>query len=135
MRVEPYREDEDSGDRNARYACAYGKNAKELFCWYDFEEWRDHFSMYEIPTPAECTFMNCELFTVKIVVGRWGDAREDDEEDRQENYQGSSYRRGGGWSGYGRGQARSYDEGEYGQGGRGGYRPRGRGNYRGGRGQ
>ena len=140
MRVEPYREEEDRGDREAKYACAYGSNARELLCWYSFDEWKAHFHSYEIPTPTECTFMNGELFTRKIVVGRWGEGEgergeEEGEDDRQENYQGakSNYRGRGGWSGYGRGQARNYEDRGYNQ--RGGFRPRGRGGYRGGRNQ
>ena len=136
LRVEPYRENEEEGDKSARYACAYGKNARELLCWYSFDEWKEHFHSYEIPTPTECTFMNGELFTTKIIEGRWGDEREEiDEDNRQDDYQRSGYRGRGGWSGYGRGQARNYDEGDYNQRGRGGFRPRGRGGYRGGRGQ
>ena len=94
--------------------------------------------------------MNGELFTQKVIVGRWGDAGEEEgnvreEDDRPEDYSQRTNNRGRGWSGYGRGQARNYEEEDYysrrrheegwneGQRGRG-FRPRGRGGRRGTRG-
>ena len=136
LRVEPYREDKDAGDKEAKKACAYGGDAREMLCWYDFEEWKAHYSMYEIPTPQECTWMNGELFTKKVIRGRWGETEEEGEEegDEEERGAGPSQRGRGAWSGYGRGQSRNYEEREFSQrGNRGGYRPRGRGFYRGGR--
>ena len=124
MRVEPYRESKEDTDEDAKEACAYAKDARNANCWYSYEEWRKHFKGYEEPKKEECSFMNGELFSNKIIVGRWGKDEEDDEEEdtdgekKQEDYRYSrgGYRggnRGRGWSGYGRGQNRNYEEEEY----------------------
>ena len=89
------------------------------FCWYDLEEWKRHFEGYEEPKPEECTFMNGELFTNKVIVGRWGKDSEEgagggiEEREDTEGYGQRANNRGRGWSGYGRGQARNYEEDEY----------------------
>ena len=153
MRVEPYRETREEGDKEAKEACAYGSDARMAYCWYDLEEWRKHFKLYEEPKAEECTFMNGELFTNKVIVGRWGKDSEEEEGDereegeRSEEFSQRTNSRGRGWSGYGRGQSRNYEEEDYyprrrhnedegwieGQRGRGS-RSRGRGGRRGTRG-
>ena len=37
LRVEPYRETEEEGDKKAKFACAYGSDARGAFCWYDWD--------------------------------------------------------------------------------------------------
>ena len=155
MRVEPYRESEEATDEEAKEACAYAKDARNAYCWYSYAQWKEHFEGYEEPKKEDCTFMNGELFTNKIIVGRWGqdEDKEGEEEDIQEEEDTGDFRqrtnnRGRGWSGYGRGQDRRYDGDEYyqrrrndeegapwveGQRGRG-FRARGRGGRRGTRG-
>ena len=123
LRIEPYREKEEDGDEEAKEACAYGSDARNNPCWYDYEEWRQHYSNWEEPDRDECTFMNGELFTNKVLKGRYG--RPD------KGYQGNNremeevyipQRRGRGYrGGYGRGQPRGYEEEEF------EYWPRGRG--------
>ena len=144
MRIEPYRQEEEDGDEEAKEACAYGSDARNNPCWYDYEEWKQHFCNWEEPDKEECTFMNGELFTNKVIKGRFGRTRgqryeenhennqeEEDEEYEDFGYQGNNIemeevyipqRRGRRYrGGYGRGQPRGYEEEEY------GYRPRGRG--------
>ena len=130
LRIEPYREKEEDGDEEAKEACAYGSDARNNPCWYDYEEWRQHYSNWEEPDRDECTFMNGELFTNKVIKGRYGrpnesrgEGNQGNERENGEGYEEYGYKtsgRGRGWSGYGRGQPRAYEDEEY------EYWPRGR---------
>ena len=122
LRVEPYRESKEEGDEEAKEACAYGSDARNNPCWYNYTDWKKHFGNYEEPSKEECTFMNGELFTNKVIKGRFGRPKEVGNEgnsrnDREsgEGFEDYGYRtsgRGRVWSGYGRGQARNYEEEE-----------------------
>ena len=120
IRIEPYRQNEENDEREEiREAMAYGRSALNNPCWYDYEEWRQYFSEYEEPERSECTWMNGEIFTNKIVIGRFGpphgprqNADQGGDRNLEEEYRPPRRSRGN-RGGYGRGQARRYEEEEY----------------------
>ena len=99
IRIEPYRESEETEE--IKEAMAYGGSALNNPCWYDYSEWRAFFSNYEEPERWECTWMNGEIFSRKVVVGRfgpeeyrgaehWGRTRGYRGQDREEGYRGAA---------------------------------------------